>query len=101
MHERRASHQRHQLLEGQRLSRLIRDDAPSAQHDEAVADGVSVVRGMRNEHHRDAAIGRRAHVLEDALGLPKPERRGGLVQNQDAGAEVERPRDRDGLALPT
>ena len=55
---------------------------------------------LTHEHtHRDAAIGRRAYVLQDALGLPHAQRRGGLVQNQDASAEVERPGDGDGLAL--
>jgi hypothetical protein len=34
---------------------------------------------MRDEHDRDAAIGRRAYVLQDALGLPHAQGRGGLV----------------------
>ena len=94
-----ACHQRRQLLEGQRLSRLVRDHPSPAQHYEAVPNGVSVVRRMRDEHHGDAAVGRCAYVLQNTLGLPHAERRGGLVKDQDAGAEVERPGDRDGLAL--
>ncbi len=63
-----------------------------------VPNGVGVVRGMRDEDHGDTSVGRRAHVLQDALGLPYPECRGGLVQDQDAGPEVECPGDCYGLA---
>ena len=83
-----------QLLDGQRLPRLVRDDPSPAQHHEAVPNGVSVVRGMGDEHHRGATIGRRAYVFQDTLGLAHAECRGGLVQDEDAGPEVERCRSR-------
>ena len=67
---------------------------------EAVPDGVSVVRGVCDEHDGNAAVSGCAYVLQDSLGLPHSERRGGLVQDQDTGAEVESPGDRNGLTLP-
>ena len=37
--------------------------------------------------------------LADLRGLGRPQRRGRLVQDEDAGVEMDRPRDRDRLAL--
>ena len=48
---------------------------------------------------RDAAVARLDDVLEDDPGLLHAERGGRLVEDQDASAEVDRPRDRDRLAL--
>ena len=63
-------HQCRQLLDGHRIPRLVRDDPASAQHHEVVPNGVGVVWGMRDEDHGDTSVDRRAHVLEDTLGLP-------------------------------
>ena len=83
------------------ISRLLeRAEALAAVQDhEAVADGVGVVRVVRDEDHGDAAFARLQDVLEDDARLLHAERRRRLVEDQHARAEVDRARDRDRLPL--
>ena len=54
---------------------------------------------MRDEDHRDAPVPRLQDVLEHDTGLLDAEGRGRLVEDQHAGTEVDRTRDRDRLPL--
>ena len=54
---------------------------------------------MRDEDHGDTAVAGLEDVLEHDAGLLDAERRGRLVEDQHAGAEVHGTRDRDRLPL--
>ena len=81
------------------LLRERADALPAVQHDEAVADGVGVVRVVRDEDDAHAALARLQDVLQDDARLLHSEGRGRLVEDQHARAEVDRPRDRHRLPL--
>ena len=73
--------------------------APAEDH-EAVADRMGVVRVVGDEDHAHASLARLGDVAKHHAGLLHPERRGRLVEDEHPGAEMDRPRDGDGLALP-
>ena len=88
-----------QLLAGDRLALELVGHPAAVEQVEAVADHVRVVRVVGDEHDRDPALARLEDVLQDDARLPDPQRARGLVEDQHLGAEVDRPGDRDCLAL--
>ena len=79
--------------------RVVADHPAAVEEHEAVADREGVVRVVGDEDHADAALARLEDVLEHDARLLDAERRGRLVEDQHARAEVDRPRDRDRLPL--
>ncbi len=71
-----------------------------AQHAEVVADHEGVVRVVGDEDDAEAAVAGGGDVLQDHAGLFDAEGGGRLVEDEDAGAEVDGAGDRDALALP-
>src|SRR3954471_3196980 len=92
-------HEAHELLAVDLALAERAEALAPVQDDEAVADRVRVVRVVRDEDHRDAAVARLKDVLEDDARLFDAERRRRLVEDQDARAEVDGARDRHRLAL--
>ncbi len=70
-----------------------------AQDAEVVADHVGVVGVVGDEDDAQAAVAGGGDVLEDDAGLFDAEGCGGLVEDEDAGAEVDGAGDGHGLAL--
>ena len=60
-----------------------------------------MVRVVGDEDHRHASLPRLKDVFQDDTRLFHPERRGRLVEDQHAGAEIHGPRDRHRLTLAT
>src|SRR3954469_21302399 len=71
----------------------------AVQDHEPVAHRIGVVRVVRDEDDGHAPFARLQDVLEDDAGLLHAERRRRLVEDQHARSEVDRPCDRDRLAL--
>ena len=61
--------------------------------------GIGMVRVVGDEDDRHPALPRLRHVAQHHAGLLHAERRRGLVQDQDPGAEVDGTGDGDGLPL--
>ena len=72
---------------------------PPVQDHEPVADWVSVVRVVRDEDHRDAAVARLEDVAQHDARLLHAERRRRLVEDQHPRSEMHCASDRDGLPL--
>ena len=98
---RAAGHHLHELVAADLTAVPLAEQLAPVQHDEAVAHRVGVVRVVGDEDHPHPALARLRDVAQHDPGLLHPERRGRLVQDQHLGAEVDRPRDRDRLALAT
>src|SRR3954451_4512809 len=73
----------------------------AVQDHEPVAHRIGVMRVVRDEDDGHASFARLQDVLEHDTGLLHAERRRGLVEDQHARSEVDRPCDRDRLALAT
>src|SRR5439155_17066101 len=71
----------------------------AVQDDEAVTDRIRVMRIVGDEDDRDPAFTRLQDVLQNDAGLLDAERRGRLVEDQHARAEVDGAGDRDRLTL--
>ena len=94
-----ADHQRGEALGRRARSRHRRDDAPAAQHGDAVGDLQHLVQLVRDEDD-GAAVGRhRAQRLEERARLLRRQHGGRLVEDQDARVAVERLEDLDALLL--
>ena len=77
-----------------------RVDDPAVVHDaDPVGQVEHVVDVVADQEDPDALVLELADEAPDLRGLGRPERRGGLVHDQDPGVEVDGTRDRDGLAL--
>ena len=76
-----------------------RDDAPAAQHGDAVGDRQHLVQLVRDEDDRPPVGRHRAQRLEERARLLRREHRGRLVEDQDARVAVERLEDLDPLLL--
>src|SRR5947199_4564910 len=94
-----AGHQPYQLLSIDVGLFVCAEALAAVQDHEAIADGVCVVRVVGDEDDGDSAIASLEDVLQHDTGLLDAERRRRLVENQDAGPEVDGARDRDRLAL--
>ena len=94
-----ARHLADELLAGDVALRVVADHAAAVEEHEVVADRVGVMRVVRDEDHADAALGRLHDVAKHDARLLDAERRRRLVEDQHAGAEVDRARDRDRLPL--
>ena len=75
------------------------DPLPVAEHGRAIADLVDLLEMVRDVEDRDAALLHPAHALEQPLDALRLERRGRLVEDQEARADRERAGDLDDLLL--
>ena len=75
------------------------DPLPVAEHGRSVADLVDLLEMVRDVEDRDAARLDAADALEQPLDRVRLERRGRLVEDQEARADRERARDLDDLLL--
>jgi len=92
-------HQRRQGLGGRARRRRGRDDAPAAQHRDAVGDLEHLVQLVRDEDDRAAVGGHGAQRREQRVRLLRGQHRRRLVEDQDARVAVERLEDLDALLL--
>jgi hypothetical protein len=81
-----------------RRGRLTHDLAAS-QHRDAIGDVEHFVELVRDEHDRLAVGLEPPQVVEQVLGLRRSQHRGGLVEDQDIDASVQRLEDLDALLL--
>ena len=72
---------------------------PQVEDGEVVADQVGVVGIVGDEYHTHAAFSGGGDEAQHHAGLFHTEGRGGFVEDDDAGAEVDGASDRDNLAL--
>ena len=92
-----ADHLGDQLQPGQFGDQVLADQLTVAQHGDAVGDLVDLIEEVRDEQHRDALVPDLAdhrHQFGDLLDV---QRRGGLVQHQHLGVDVDGPADRHQL----
>ena len=75
------------------------DVAPVAEHRRAVAQLEDLVEAVADEQDRDAAVAQPADDAEQPLDLVGGQRRGRLVEDQDARLDRERLRDLDELLV--
>ena len=94
-----AGHHLGQLRDRDLVLRVGAHHPPELEEHEAVADGIGVVRVVGDEDDAPAHVARLQDVLEHDAGLADAEGGGRLVEDQHPGAEVDGPRDRDGLPL--
>src|SRR6185369_10401354 len=94
-----AGHFAGEFFEGDFVAGFVEDAAAEFEDDEVVADQEGVVGVVGDEYHPEAGVAGGGGVFEYHAGLFDPERGGGLVEDQDAGAEVDGAGDRDALAL--
>ena len=73
--------------------------AAAVEHGEPIADRVGVAHVVGDEDDADALLAQPRHVAQHHRGLPHPERRGRLVEDQHPRPEIDRPRDRQRLPL--
>ena len=96
---RHLAHDVHQLLERVAGGReLARDPAP-VEDDDAVGDRVDMEDVVVDEDRRLAGRPDPLHEVQELLGLLERQAHGRLVEDDDVGLEVERPHDRQALAL--
>src|SRR5690349_2633527 len=95
-----AGHLGGELLERHLGPLLVQHPPTQLQDDEVVADHEGVVRVVGDEHDAQAGVAGGGGVLQHHPGLLDAQRRGGLVEDEHPGAEVDRAGDRDALALP-
>ena len=74
--------------------------AAEPQHDDAVGDGHHVGHVVADQDHAVPALAEALDEVQHLGGLRDAERRGRLVEDDDARIADQRARDRDGLALP-
>src|SRR5690349_5558015 len=94
-----AGHLAGELVEGHIGALLVEHGLPELEDHEVVADEVGVVRVVRDEDDAEARVTCRRGVLQHDAGLLDAEGGGRLVEDEHAGAEVDRPGDGDTLAL--
>jgi hypothetical protein len=70
-----------------------------AQHRHGVAHLVHLLQVVGDEQHRDAGLGHRPHPGEEPFDRGSVELRGGLVEDDEASADRQRPGDLHQLAL--
>src|SRR4029453_8763108 len=70
-------------------------------HADPVGQVVHVVDVVADQEDPEPFLPQLPDEISDLLGLGRPERGGRLVHDQDARVEVDGPRDRDRLTLPT
>ena len=75
------------------------DDLAVLHHRDPVGEVEHVMDVVADEENADALRLELLDELADLRRLGRPERRGRLVHDQDAGVEMDRARDRDRLAL--
>ncbi len=92
-------HRADELVLGQRRGRRRQDELAVAEHDDVVADLEDLLEMVRDVEDRDAAGDERAYALEQPAHAVAFERRGRLVEQQDARTSRERAGDLDDLAL--
>ena len=96
-----AGHLSGEFVEGDFAAFLVEDGLAEFEDDEVVADEVGVVGVVGDEHHAEAGVAGGGGVFEHHAGLLDAEGGGGLVEDQDPGAEVDGAGDRHALALAT
>ena len=85
----------------QRLDRAGLHDLTEIHHDDAVRDEAHDVQVMRDEHISEAELVLQVDQQIEHLRLDRlVERRDRLIEQYETGAERERARDIDALALP-
>src|SRR5438477_4684398 len=94
-----AGHQAYEVMQFD-LAFAIRSQRPAAVEDhKPVPNGECMMRVVRDEDDRDAALARLEHVLEDDARLLDAERGGRLVEDQHSRAKVDGASDRHRLPL--
>jgi hypothetical protein len=89
---------------GEAVDRGVADGAiehhlAAAHHRDGVAQGHDLLELVRDQQHRGAAVAQRSQRHEQLLGLGRREHGGGLVEDEDARAAVQRLEDLQALAL--
>ena len=92
-----ADHLVHHRLPADLAGAVIAADAAVAHHDDAVGDGKDLGEPVRHEDDRHALLAKGAHPVEEPLRFRLRQRRGRLVEDQDARILRQRPRDDDEL----
>ena len=92
----------HQL--GELLARglggaALRHHRAVAHHVDRVGQRHDLAQLVRDQDHRGAAVAQRAQDVEQLVGLLRRQHRGRLVEDQDAGAAIQRLQDLDALLL--
>ena len=90
-------HLRDELHPRQLGRRPLADETPVAQDGDPVRDLVHLLEEVRDEDDRDPLLLQTADELEELRHLLLVEARRGLVEDQNLGGDVDRPRDRDHL----
>ena len=94
-----AGHLPGQLVQRELVAVGVEDHPAELEDDEVVAHQVGVVRVVGDEDDPEAGVARLDDVLQHHPGLLHAECGGRLVEDHYLGAEVDRPGDRDALAL--
>ena len=94
-----AGHLPGELVQRELVAVCVEDHPAELEDDEVVADEVGVVRVVGDEDDPETGVARLDDVLQDHARLLHAERRRRLVEDDDLGTEVDRPGDRDALAL--
>ena len=97
--DRAADHQRDQPVDGHLGLGRAADDMAVAQHGDVVAQAHHVAQDVADVDDADAARPQPADLREQALGLARGERGGGLVEDDDPGVGTQRLGDLDQLPL--
>ena len=94
-----AHHQLRELARGHLVRQHRRDRATGSNDGDRVRDGEHLVELVADEEHRHTFGREVAQRCEQLVDLLRHEHRGGLVEDQDAGAAVEHLEDLDPLAI--
>ena len=87
------------FLLGRLLALVDADVAPESEHGDPVCDLEDVVQVVRDEHDRKASVGEALDEVEHLARLRHAERRGRLVEDDEARVPLHRLRHRHRLAL--
>src|SRR6476661_8751805 len=94
-----AGHLGGEFVEGDVLLVVVADRFAALEQQEPVTDREGVVRVVGDEDDAQAAVAGLQDVAQHHAGLLDAEGRGGFVQDQDLGPEVDGAGDRDALAF--
>src|SRR5207248_7009672 len=89
-----AEHHADQFEARQRCGFPLADQAPVAQHRDAIGNLVDLIEEMTDEDDADAPLGKLAHHLEPDIDLVPVETRGRLVENEYARRQIHGARKR-------
>ncbi len=78
---------------GSSRQRALVHGLPIPQHRDAVADGAQFFQPVRDVDDAHLALAQRSHDAEHLFGFRAGERRSGLIENQQAGAMLNRAAD--------